>query len=155
MSVDWDGVVAAGLYDPASADAENRRELIELLADYGATVPQMVAAIDVGELWELAIALVYGASADMSARDLAERAGVDLGVIERIYRVAGVPIIDPDEPRFGDQDVDLVRGLGSVVGGKFFELDELGEILRVFGEAVGRIADAAVAMYQQGASISE
>ena len=149
--MDWDGVVAAGLYDPASTDAENRRELIELLASYGATVPQMVAAIEVGELWELAIALVYGASVDMSARDLAERTGVDLGVIERIYRVAGVPIIDPDDPRFGDQDVDLVRGLGSVVGGKFFELDELGEILRVFGEAVGRIADAAVAMYQQGA----
>ena len=151
MSVDWEAVVAAGLYDPASTDAENRRELIELLASYGATVPQMVAAIEVGELWELAIALVYGASVDMSARDLAERACVDLGVIERIYRVAGVPVIDPDELRFGDQDVDLVRGLGSVVGGRFFELDELGEILRVFGEAVGRIADAAVAMYQQGA----
>ena len=151
MSVDWEAVVAAGLYDPASTDAEIRRELIELLTDHGATVPQMVAAIEVGELWELTSALVYGTSADMSARDLAERACVDLGVIERIYRVAGVPIVDPDEPRFGDQDVDLVRGLGSVVGGKFFQLDELGEILRVFGESVGRIADAAVAMYQQGA----
>ena len=149
--MDWDAVVAAGLYDPASAGADTRRELIELLASYGATVEQMVAAIEIGELWELAIELVYGTSSDMSAHQLAQRAGVGLEVIESIYRVAGVPVIDPDERRFGDQDVDLVCGLGNVVGGKFIQYEELGEVLRVFGEAVGRIADAAVAIYQQGA----
>ena len=111
----------------------------------------MVRAAEVGELWELAITLLYGSSTDMSARDLAVCAGVDLETIERIYRVSGVPVIDPDEVRFGDEDVEFVRGLGNAIGGQFFEIDELGEILRVFGEAVGRIADAAVAMYQQGA----
>ena len=98
--MDWDAVVTAGLYDPASAGADTRRELIELLASYGATVEQMVAAIEIGELWELAIELVYGTSADMSAHELAQRAGVGLEAIESIYRVAGVPVIDPDERRF-------------------------------------------------------
>ncbi|MYA75086.1 MAG: hypothetical protein F4Y27_10450 [Acidimicrobiaceae bacterium] len=151
VSVDWDAVVAAGLYDPASSDADTRRELIELLASYGATIEQMVGAIQIGELWELAIELVYGKTADMSARELAQRVGVGLEVIESIYRVAGVPVKDPDERRFGERDVELVRGLGNVLGGKFFQYEELGEVLRVFGESVGRIADAAVAMYQQGA----
>ncbi|MCY3849591.1 MAG: hypothetical protein OXF75_02160 [Acidimicrobiaceae bacterium] len=151
MSVNWDAVTAAGLYDAEASDAETRRELIELLASYGATVEQMVAAIEIGELWELAVVLVYGTSGDMSARELARRVGVSLETIESVYRVAGVPVIDPDERRFGQQDVDLVCGLGEVVGGKFFQHEELGEVLRVFGEAVGRIADAAVAMYQQGA----
>lgn len=151
VSVDWDAVAAVGLYDPTSADAATRRELIELLASHGATVKQMTEAIKIGELWELAIELVYGKSSQMSARELAQQAGVDLKVIEIIYRVSGVPVTDPDEPRFGPQDLELVCGLGDVAGGRFFQRDELGEILRVFGEAVGRIADAAVAMYQQGA----
>ena len=143
--------MAAGVYDPASDEEGNRRELVELLASHGATVVQMAEAIETGELWELAIDLVYGTSGDMSARELARRASVRLEVIEMIYRVSGVPVIDPDEPRFGDQDVDLVCGLGTVVGGNYFQHEELGELLRVFGEAVGRIADAAVAMYQHGA----
>ena len=48
--MDWDAVAAAGLYDPEAQGADTRRELIELLASCGATVEQMVGAIEIGEL---------------------------------------------------------------------------------------------------------
>jgi adenylate cyclase len=57
----------------------------------------------------------------------------------------GLPV-DPDEPAFSEEDVALLHGIVSFVGLPGQGGDEL---LRVVGAALGRVADAAVAVYVQ------
>jgi class 3 adenylate cyclase len=83
----------------------------------------------------------------LSARDVAESAGVDLEVVVRGFHDLGVAVPDVDAPHFTDLDVVLVQrmtratGLGIVRGP---------DLLRVVAGAMERIAEAAVAVYVQG-----
>jgi class 3 adenylate cyclase len=121
------------------------RERLEAL---GATGEQIAAAASVHNLGGLASDLVLSRSATLSARDVARRAGVDVEGVVAAYRDAGVSVPDPDAPMFTDDDVSIFNQLaqaseaGIVTGS---------ELLRVIAGALERIAEAAVAVYVQGA----
>ncbi len=91
--------------------------------------------------------LVLQRGAELSAHEVAARAGVDVGKVVTLFHDVGVAIPDLDAPQFTDVDVILVERM-SMAG-------ELGivrgpDLLRVVAGAMERIAEAAVAVYVQG-----
>jgi class 3 adenylate cyclase len=122
-------------------------ELRDWLVAHGATVEQIEMVEREGHAEGLASDLVLNRDATLSARDVAHRAGLDVGVVLATYRGFGIGVPDPDAPQFTDDDVTLVTQLvkattSGVVTGQ--------ELLRVVAGAMERIAEAAVAVYVQG-----
>jgi adenylate cyclase len=149
VSIDWDGLETAGVFDPKHEKALERRELIEFLAGEGATTDAMIAAHQADALISLAsdsYALSHGSFA---VAELAERSGFPQGIVEDLYAVIGVPVLDLENKRFDQSDV---RFLTNLVDGpaSMFEISELAEMMRVFGTSLARIADASVSVFAQG-----
>ena len=139
-------LVASGLYDPCSADAEERLALLTYLTDeIGASIPELVQAEEVGGL--LSFAAVRSLRPDgerWTLSDVAARAGIEPEFAVAIWRAAGFADPRPFERRFdlGDVSVfELVRDLSTLVG-----RDHSLQLLRTMGESVTRIAEAEVAL---------
>ncbi len=120
-------------------------ELEAFLTALGATPDRIRAAAGAGHLHGLAADLVLTQGADLSAREVAARAGTTVEVVIDTWRILGIAV-GPDEPAFSPSDVDLVQGIVALEHFRGYEGDEL---LRVIGAALGRVADAAVAVYVQ------
>jgi adenylate cyclase len=100
-----------------------------------------------GRAEALAGDLVLRRGAELSAREVAARAGSSLDKVVGMFRDLGVAVPDLDAPQFTDVDVMFVERM-SMAG-------ELGivrgpDLLRVVAGAMERIAEAAVAVYVQG-----
>jgi adenylate cyclase len=120
--------------------------LRDWLVAHGVEPEVAVEAIRTGTKDALVSDVMFGQGVDMSARDLAERAGMDLVAVLAIYHDLGVAVPDPDAPLFGEDDFALVTVLHSARDAGFHEGKSL---LRVMAGAVERIAEAAVALYVQ------
>jgi adenylate cyclase len=111
----------------------------------GATEDQIRAARRDHHVPGLAGDLVLAEGADLSAFDLASRAGVDVDVVLSIWRTLGVQVPDPHRPMFSARDSDLTSHL--------IQMNPVGsdgdELLRVLGSSLARVAEAAVALYVQ------
>ena len=125
-------------------------DLEAFLADLGATPERIRAAAGAGHLHGLAADLVLTHGADLTAREVAERAGTTVDVVIGTWRTLGLAVA-PDEPMFSSTDVELVHELVALEDFRGHGGDEL---LRVVGAALGRVADAAVAVYVQGVETS-
>lgn len=95
----------------------------------------------------LASDLVFGRGNQLSARQLAARAGVELDQAVGMLRDLGIVVADLDEPWFSAADAAVV--------GRLSQASEVGivrgsDLLRVVAGAMERIAEAAVAVYVQG-----
>src|SRR5262245_43560525 len=96
---------------PAREEAELKDWLVALGAD-----PERAAqAIVEGRTDALASDLTMMRGADLSARDVAARAGVNLDKVLALYYVAGVAVPDVDAKQFTESDALLVRRLGTAV----------------------------------------
>ena len=81
----------------------------------------------------------------LSARQIAERVGIDASVILDVSTASGTGRPDPDEPVFIETDVaafELLRAAHEL-----FTPAELLSFVRVMGSSMGRIADAANSLY--------
>ena len=125
------------------ADAELR----DWLVAHGATIEQVEMLEREGHAEGLASDLVLSRDATLSARDLANRSGLDVDVILGIYRDFGISVPDPNAPQFTADDVTLVTQLARATTSGIANGQEL---LRVVAGAMERIAEAAVAIYVQG-----
>ena len=83
--------------------------------------------------------------ADLTAEEVARRVGASTADVLAIWRTLGLPG-RPGERAFSEADAELVRGILSLQQFRGYEGDEL---LRVMGGALGRVAEAAVAVYVQ------
>jgi len=120
-------------------------ELEAFLTSLGATPERIREASRSGHLHGLAADLVLTSGAELTAREVAEQAGTTVEVVADIWRTLGLPFA-PDGPAFSLPDVDLIRGLVGLEDFRGYEGDEL---LRIIGGSLGRVADAAVAVYVQ------
>src|SRR6266545_3372105 len=85
-----------------------------------------------------------------SARDVAEKQGVDVGRVVQVFRRYGVTVTDVDLVRFTESDAVLVEL--SEEAGVVDSSDGQG-LMRVVATALDRVAEAAVALYVQGAEV--
>lgn len=127
-------------------DARDRQSLRDVLAARGATPDQMEAAEAEGHLDRLATNLVLTKGAQLSARDLAARGGMDAKVVVDLFGRFGIGVPDLDAPQFTDADCALFVGF---CGTSMHKVDA-GDLPRVVAASMDRIAEAAVALYVQG-----
>jgi adenylate cyclase len=141
--VDTDEWERAGLYDPDSPKADERRALLEYLTARGATLEAMVEAHRLGSLPGLAGDLVLGARSAISVEDMAERSGVPVERVERVLLANGLPVSDDTMLPSG-----LVALMASFEQGAAILGDEaILAFSRALGAAATNIAEAAVALF--------
>lgn len=142
---------SVGLYDPEAPAAADRLALLEFLVEMGATLDDLVSSAEEGMLQRLVIELVRrGRGPFVSAREVAERAGVGMDVVERVVRAAGLPLADPDVPVFRVEDSDAFALFER--GAAIFGADPTLEFTRTIGSAMASIADSAMAVFGIGAA---
>jgi adenylate cyclase len=115
------------------------------LRSLGATEEQIETARRESHIAGLAADLVLAEGATLTAAELAERAGLEVDAALRLWRTLGVAVADDSRPMFSERDVGFTAYIG--------ELNPVGhhgdELLRVLGESLARVAEAAVSVYVQ------
>ncbi len=81
-----------------------------------------------------------------TAREAAERAGVDLEAAKRLHRALGLPEVDEGEIAFDDRDVEALSALHAIVDAGV-PFDDVVSVARVYGEALSRIADVETRLF--------
>ena len=134
---------ALGLLAGLEGDARaGRLRLLRALYGDGVSVDELAAAIADGRLVLLPAERALGATGGMTAREVAEAAGVELDALLAVRRAAGLPLPPPDAPELGELDVFGARALAEFVAAGL-PIDGLVEASRVFGEAAAHAAAAA------------
>jgi adenylate cyclase len=134
---------ALGLLDGTDGEARAARaELLAALHGDGVPVDELRAAIAEGRLALLPAERALGAGGTLTAREVAEIAGVELAALEAVRRAAGLPLPPPEAAELGELDIVGARALAQFLAGGL-PLDGLVEASRVFGEAAAHAAAAA------------
>jgi class 3 adenylate cyclase len=142
---DHDDFVAAGLYDP-DCDPKAVLELLEFLTDeVGASIPELVQAAEQGGLFSFAAfrRLREGREV-LTLTEAAAEAGIDRNLAIAIWRAAGLTEPRPYERCCGPPDVEMFRLFVSLAA--LVDRDLVLQLVRTIGEAVGRVADAEIAL---------
>ena len=84
----------------------------------------------------------------LSAREVAERAGIDLAYARRIFRALGLAEIDDDQVDFNEQDVEVLTALRLIIE-QGYEEEEILEVARTYGYAMSRVAQAEVRLFHK------
>ena len=137
--------IEAGLLDPASPSADQRRELLAWMAARGVPLEGMVAAACEGQLTSLAGDGALRPGPMLTPRQLAERVGSDVERIRSIRRAAGFPALGDDEAGLTADDVLMFEAFETAAA--FFTPEEVVRLVTVMGSSMRRIADAAGEMF--------
>jgi class 3 adenylate cyclase len=141
-AVDLSEFEAAGIYDPAAADAAERLELLEFLVAQGCTVEEMTAAHQRGRLFALAGDRLVRPDRDRFTLDeVAEQVGADPADVRALWRAFGLVEADPAQPVASPDDVEMIRT--AVVMASFLGMDATRGVARVMGSSLARVGDAA------------
>ncbi|HSO95884.1 MAG TPA: adenylate/guanylate cyclase domain-containing protein [Acidimicrobiia bacterium] len=140
---------ALGLYDPDAPDAEDRRALLALTVEHGATVTEIRDAIRESRLHALAAdRLMLLQAPSLTLTELASAARVTPAFATRVWRALGFALPASDAVVCTEAEVATLAfygGLATRVGD-----DAAVSLARATGAALARIADADVAMVRSG-----
>jgi class 3 adenylate cyclase len=142
---DEEALTAAGVYDPAAADAQERLALLRWLLAQGVTVEQIVDAQERGSVYRAGLdSLLWPGGGRLTVAQVAEAAGLPVPTVRRARRLLG--LADPgDEPRCHPEEVDLLRALGGAIA--LFGEESALQFNRVLGTATASMAEAAISMF--------
>ena len=82
--------------------------------------------------------------------EAAAAVGIEPERLDRIWRAAGLPNVDPGVPHYSDRDVELLRAFE--LGSELFGEEPVLRFTRVMGTSLSRVAEAALSM--AGANLS-
>ena len=136
-------LVALGVYDPAAAHADLRLDLLHLVDDLGATPEELVTFKDT--LPALAGVLAIRGRTALTLEQVAERSGLTDDAVRSLARAAGIPDPEPEVPIFTEGFAVFASGMGEVTSVFGEEASE--QLIRVFGLAMSRIADAVISSF--------
>ena len=143
-AVSVEDLIAAGFYDPEADDAADRLAALQLLVDRGATLDDLRGSG--GDFGLLVSRLALLPPGERLARDqLAERAGVPVEVVERLWRAAGFADPGPDAAIATEKNVALFQSFAAAVS--LFGDEAVFQLIRVIGSAMARVADAIVSAF--------
>jgi len=131
-----------GLYDPDAPDATGRLELIRYAIARGATVEDVAAATNLGEL---ALDMTLRPRGSLTLGEVVEATGIEWPIAQRLLTAVGLST-NPDSLITAEEGA-TVRLLASV------NTDLLGEeatiqLARVAGNAMARIAETVVGVFR-------
>jgi class 3 adenylate cyclase len=141
---------------------DEQQALIDRLVRLGASVEEIDAAADRGGLQALTIEILLAPDRHLTVSEVAARAGTDEQDALRLWRAWGFSTPSEDDRRFTTVDVQMVQTALAIEA--LFGTHASFHTARVMGMAVGRIAEAEVAMLrsaleaplrEQGASEDE
>jgi adenylate cyclase len=145
--MDWDAEgLVEGLEDD-EARAARRRLLDELHAD-GASLEDLRAAVAEDRLVLLSVERKLTSDPRYTARELSERTGMELDVMNASRRALGLPVPGPDERVFGEDDLDMVE-LGVQHRRAGFADEDALEVARVLGRGMAGYAEATLSLVGQ------
>jgi adenylate cyclase len=137
----------AGLLDGLDGhEREAREQLLERLAKDGFSLDDLKAAAAEDRLALLPVERVLGG--EWSASEIAEKAGLPVETLLRLRRQLGLPEADPEEPVFGDEWLDSAKSTKVFLEAGLGE-QAIGEITRVLGEAMARVAATTTAAFAE------
>jgi adenylate cyclase len=137
-SVDFE---AEGLLEGLDGESrEARADLLEQLLADGATLEELRAAVADDRLALLPVERVLSGEGKYTAREVAERTGLDPGFQDRLWRALGLALGDPDEDRvYTEEDVTAASTVMRFLEAGFSEQTVL-EVCRVLGDSMARLA---------------
>jgi len=77
----------------------------------------------------------------LTSQEVADRAGVSLDTVKRLWRALGFPEVPDDQPFFDDQDVEAVNVLKEVIGTEAIDFDLSVNLARGMGQTMARLSD--------------
>lgn len=109
MPVDFEAEgLLDGVDDPDARRA--RRELLELLHADGVPLDELRRAIAEDRLAMLPVDRVLAPDdAHLTAYEVAEGSGIDIELLDRIWRALGLPLVDREERAYTDRDLEAAR----------------------------------------------
>jgi adenylate cyclase len=132
------------LFDDVEGEArEGRRELLEWLLERGISVEQLREAKREHRLALLPTERVLTRGTRWSLDEAASRSGLEREFVERVWRVAGIPIPEGDEPALDDEDLEALRVAKQALDAGLSE-DAYLEISRVVGRNSAPMGEAMV-----------
>lgn len=136
-------LVALGVYDPASEHADLRLQLLDLVTELGATPEELVTFTDT--LPALAGVLAIRGRAALTLEQVADRSGLTDDAVRSLARTAGIPDPEPEVPIFTEGFAGFASGMAEV--NAVFGDEASDQLIRVFGLAMSRIADAVISSF--------
>ncbi|MEY2450882.1 MAG: hypothetical protein QOD92_456 [Acidimicrobiaceae bacterium] len=137
-----DAWIAAGLYDPMAPDADEQRELLEFLTVRGATLDDLIASLEMRSLNAAASDRLLNEPKVASRSEAAERVGLSVEELDRVWRAVGLPPVPHEGTVFGEGDLFLLGVFK--VGIDLLGFEAALQFTRVMGSSMARIAEAAV-----------
>jgi adenylate cyclase len=127
------------------AEIPEHEAIDAVLRSLGATEEQLDAVRGQSHYVGLAADLVLSEGAVLTATDLADRSGVPVEEVLSLWRTLGVDVPDEHRAMFSERDAEFTAYMIDIkpVG------SHGGELMRVLGTSLTRVAEAAVAVYVQ------
>jgi adenylate cyclase len=140
MKIDFE---AEGLLDDVEGEARQARcELLERLAGEGVPLEELREAVEGGRLALLPVErAVAGDGARYTPREVADKVGLDLEILQRTSLAFGVPYPDPDERSVTEADLEAARRIKAFYDAGLPE-EGMMQVARTVGMATARIAEA-------------
>lgn len=137
-------LAAAGLYDPAASDAEERLALLLHLLERGVTMAEMLDVTEDARLVTLAAnRSLFDLGNALTVQQIADAYGVSVDRVLRLRLAAGFAA-DPESLVPGWTAEDLA---GFDLGAQFFGEAPILAFTRVVGASAGKVAEAALALF--------
>ena len=142
--MDWEAEgLLEGLEDDAARAA--RRRLLNELHATGMDLEELRRTVAEDKLVLAPVARALSSEARSTAREIAERAGVELEFLTASRRALGLPVPDPDERVYGETDLEATE-LGTLHRQAGFDDEDALEVARVLGQGMARYAEATRAL---------
>lgn len=140
MTIDFE---AEGLLDGIEGEARKaRRELLEGLAADGVPLEELREAVAAGRITLLPVErALAGPGRRYTLREVAEKAEVEMELVQRFTAALGIPAPDPDERRGTEADVEAARRIKAFRDAGLPEEGML-QVARTIGMGTARIAEA-------------
>jgi adenylate cyclase len=138
--MDWE---AEGLLEDCVDDAARkaRRELLDRLHGEGIPVEDLRRAVEERRLALLPVERLLSSEARYSAREIAEKSGLDLEFFQAQQRALGLAVPGADERVYGENDLELAK-LGHQYRQVGLPDDDAMEVQRVLGRGMARYAES-------------
>ncbi len=140
MDVD-PGIEAAGLLDGLTDEARTERaELVSWLIDKGITVEQIHGATS--PMLLASRRLIGDDGTYVSTRDIADKTGMDIELVQRVQRAVGLPTVDdPDAAVYLRSDGEAVAHIGRFID-LGFDAEQLLQVTRTLAEGLSNAAES-------------
>ncbi|HEX3174346.1 MAG TPA: adenylate cyclase regulatory domain-containing protein [Solirubrobacterales bacterium] len=134
---------AEGLLEGLEGEArEARLQLLQRLEGEGVPLKELREAVEGGRLALLPVErAVAGDGARYTPREVAEKVGIDLEILQRTSAALGVPYPDPDERSVSEVDLEAAQRVKAFYDAGLPE-EGMMQVARTVGMATARIAEA-------------